>query len=457
MNPLTVDLGLVEKYNVPGPRYTSYPPATFFQSDMDRTVLESEIVANSRLERDLSLYFHLPFCWSLCWYCGCTTVITGNQKHSAAYIQGLEQELELMDPLLGEKRRVVQLHFGGGTPNFLLPEEILHMGHIISSHFDLASGMEAGVELDPRSLTKEHVDAFQKAGFNRASIGVQDNNPKVQKAVHRIQPREQTEQAFHWLRNAGFKSVNIDLIYGLPHQTVTSFEQTLEDVLSLKPDRIAVFSYAHVPWIKPAQRLLTEEQLPAPGTKLELLKRTIETLTSSGYVYIGMDHFARDNDELVLAQSNKSLQRNFQGYSTCGATDIVAFGMSAISQSGRVYWQNEKTLPAYYNALNEHRLPWAKGYLLTAEEEVRRVVIHRLMCDLGLDFAALSEELGMDFHEYFSEELEAMQELQWDGLVLLSENALTVTNEGRLFLRNIAMRFDPNQAESSQRRYSQTI
>jgi len=393
MSLLRVNLDLVKKYNVPGPRYTSYPPATKFSEEVPKDRLLAGISASNERAGDLSLYFHLPFCQSLCWFCGCTTVITTQQGQSATYLNYLEKELDLMTRLLNPERKAIQLHFGGGTPTFLLPEEIRALGRLIQSRFEFAADIEAGVEVDPRRLVRDHIDALREAGFNRASMGVQDNNPAVQKAVHRIQPFEQTKAAADWIRDAGFKSLNIDLIYGLPFQTPESFEKTLDEILTLKPERFAIFSYAHVPWIKPAQRILEDGSLPSAEVKLQLLKLTIEKLTSNGYAYIGMDHFAREDDELAIAQRQRTLQRNFQGYSTRGGADIYAFGMSAISQAGGIYWQNQKELPIYYKELEQGNHPIAKGYVLTEDDRLRRQTIMRLMCDLSLDFAGMSQLL----------------------------------------------------------------
>jgi oxygen-independent coproporphyrinogen-3 oxidase len=457
MSTLKVDLSLVEKYNIPGPRYTSYPPATHFTDRVSREELLEKMRANAQSERDLSLYFHLPFCWSLCWFCGCTTVITADQKQSGRYIQYLKKELDLAGAMLNRKRKVVQLHFGGGTPTFLTPDEIRGLGQIIHSQFELAPDVEAGVEIDPRRLERGHLTALREAGFNRASIGVQDHNPVVQKAVHRIQPFEQTKQVVDWIRDAGFASLNIDLIYGLPFQTPESFEKTLEEILILQPNRFAVFSYAHVPWMKPAQKILADKILPTPETKLQLLKLTIEKLTSAGYVYIGMDHFARQDDELAIAQKSKTLQRNFQGYSTRGGADIYAFGMSSISQADGIYWQNLKELPAYMAALDEGRMPLAKGYILSQEDQLRRPTIMRLMCDLSLDYAAMSNLLHIDFKTHFAREIESLADLEADGLIQRSPTGLVVTEAGRLFIRNIAMRFDPYNSANREGRFSKTI
>jgi oxygen-independent coproporphyrinogen-3 oxidase len=457
MSTLKVDLGLVQKYNVPGPRYTSYPPATHFSDTVSREELDKKMRANAQSGRDLSLYFHLPFCWSLCWFCGCTTVITTDQKASGGYIDYLKKELALAAELLNPHRKVVQLHFGGGTPTFLTPAEIRNLGDVIHRQFQFGSDVEAGVEIDPRRLEREHLTALREVGFNRASIGVQDHNPEVQKAVHRIQPFDQTRRVVDWIRESGFTSLNIDLIYGLPFQTPDSFAKTLEEILVLKPDRFAVFSYAHVPWMKPAQKILADKLLPTPETKLQLLKLTIETLTSAGYVYIGMDHFARENDELAVAQKQKTLQRNFQGYSTRGGADIYAFGMSSISQADGIYWQNIKELPGYCAALDAGRMPLAKGYILTDEDKLRRQTIMRLMCDLSLEYAAMSDRLHIDFRNYFEAELKSLADLEADGLVQRHKDGLTVTEAGRLFIRNIAMRFDPYNAANREGRFSKTI
>jgi oxygen-independent coproporphyrinogen-3 oxidase len=457
MSMLKVDLDLVKKYNVPGPRYTSYPPATQFDNEIAPDVFVEKIRANDRPERDLSLYFHLPFCQTLCWFCGCTTVITTDQKKSGDYIKYLEREMDLMKPLIGPRRKAVQLHFGGGTPTFSLPDEIRRLGEMIRSRFVFAPDIEAGVEVDPRRLTRDHLVALREIGFNRTSMGVQDNEPVVQKAVHRIQPFEMTRQAVDWMRELGFQSLNIDLIYGLPYQTPKSFAKTLDEILSLKPDRFAVFNYAHVPWMKPAQKILKIEALPTPETKLELLKLTIEKLTSEGYVYIGMDHFARAGDELAVSQQQKTLQRNFQGYSTRGGADIYAFGMSAISQTDDLYWQNQKELPTYYSALDAGKLPVHRGYVMTREDKVRRATIMRLMCDLGLDYPAMSKLLEMDFKEHFAPEIESLDDMEADGLLVKTPQGLVVTDLGRLLIRNIAMRFDAYSTTRKENRFSKTI
>lgn len=457
MSTLKVDLELVKKYNVPGPRYTSYPPATHFTEKIAFDLLRDKIRANNETERDLSLYFHLPFCYSLCWYCGCTTVITTDQKQSGTYIDYLKKDLALMGRFLNPKRPVAQIHFGGGSPTFMSPGDLRMLGELIHTRFRVASDVEASVEIDPRRLTRDHVKAMREAGFNRASLGVQDYDPKVQKAVHRIQPREMTEEVAGWLREAGFVSLNVDLIYGLPLQTPQSFEKTLNEVLEMNPDRFAVFNYAHVPWIKPHQKIFKDDMLPTPETKFELLKTVVEKLTSAGYVYIGMDHFAKETDELARAQRAKTLQRNFQGYSTHGNADIYAFGMSSISHAGGAYWQNQKELPDYYRMIDEGRIPFHKGYLQTEDDQIRATTIMRLMCDLGLDYAAMSKQLGLDFAAYFAHELDSLSDMEADGLLQRHAGGLSVTDLGRLLIRNIAMRFDAYLPQEKERRYSRTI
>ncbi len=459
MSRLEVNLELIQKYNVPGPRYTSFPPATKFTDQVTWTDLAGEIAQNNQTARDLSLYFHIPFCETLCWFCGCTTVITLQHSQGTTYIDYLRKEVAQMAALLHPDRQAVQLHFGGGSPTFLTPAEIRALGSIIHEHFTVAKDVEASVEIDPRRLTQDHVVALREIGFNRASLGVQDFNPEVQQAVHRIQPREMTEQTIQWIREAGFKSINIDLIYGLPFQTVASFENTLDQILELQPDRLAIFNYAHVPWIKPSQKIFEKRAtLPTPETKLQLLKLVTEKLTGpGGYVYIGMDHFARPNDELAVAQRNKTLQRNFQGYSTRGGADIYAFGMSAISQTENAYWQNVKELPAYYAALDAGKVPLVRGYLVTEDDKIRRQVIMHLMCNLGLEYATMSERVGVKVPEYFAQEIESLSDMEADGLLRRDDDGLEITDLGRLLIRNIAMRFDTYLPKETERRFSRTI
>lgn len=451
------DPNLARKYNRPGPRYTSYPTALQFSEEVGKEILIDDIRAARDSTDPISIYFHLPFCESACWFCGCTKIITRDRASADRYLDYLEKEIRLTRALLNPAREVAQLHFGGGTPTFLTPEQLRRLGGIIHRNFRFTADAECGVEIDPRRLSREHIAALADIGFNRASLGVQDNDRVVQQAINRIQPREQTEQAAAWLRAEGFGSINIDLVYGLPHQTPGSFSKTLDEVLTLAPERFAIFSYAHVPWVKPAQKIFDKRRnLPDSETKLAIFQRATEQLESHGYRYIGMDHFAREEDSLAIARNAGTLHRNFQGYSTKAGADIYAFGMSAIAQTQRVYRQNEKDLPAYYRALDEERLPLAKGYVLTGEDQIRRETIMRLMCDLRLDFAKMSSRLNLDFETHFSRELAALAPFQEDGLVNITDTGIEVTGPGRFFLRNIAIPFDA-YLRSEENRFSKTV
>ncbi len=449
MSQLSIHLDLLRKYNVPGPRYTSYPPATHFT--------EVPSILKPKAARPLSLYFHLPFCAKQCLYCGCTNIVTGDQSRSAEYLGYLEREIKMRAKYIADGSEVVQIQLGGGTPTFLLPEEIEQLGAMIRAHFPMAKTIESGVEIDPRCLTLEKVDALRNAGFNRASLGVQDTNSDVQKTIARIQPVEQVAQANQWLRDRGIESINFDLIYGLPGQTAESFSQTIDDVLALSPDRFAVYSYAHIPWIKPFQKSF-EELLPNVETKLQLLQLAIEKLTGEGYVYIGMDHFAKPDDAMSKALLDGTLQRNFQGYSTLKGVDLHGMGMSSISHVDGRYLQNNKELEAYYADLDAGQLPLLRGYVMTAEDKIRYAAIMHIMCNLYVDYAQLSEQLGLDFTDYFKTDIASLDDLEADGLVRRETGGLHVTPLGRLFVRIVAMRFDAYlQGDQRQGRYSQTV
>lgn len=433
-------LALVEKYNQPGPRYTSYPTALQFTPEVDRKAILEAIGKESG---PISLYVHLPFCESLCWFCGCTTVITLNHGMADEYLDLLEKEVALLEPYLGANRNAIQVHFGGGTPSFLSPTQIRRLGGILKRVFTIDKKTEFGVELDPRCLTREHVTAFCELGMNRASMGVQDCNPEVQKAIHRIQPTEMNVRSLEWLREHGVTSVNIDLIYGLPKQTVDSFAETLDEVVGYNPDRFAVFSYAHVPWMKPSQKILERTGLPSPDAKLAMLALITDKLSSAGYEYIGMDHFAKAQDELTIAQKASTLQRNFQGYSTHGGAQIVALGMSAISQTAGTYRQNLKSLDAYRASILSGQPPIERGYQLTDEDLLRRAVIMQLMCNNRLNFSEFAGRCrDNNFTLHFGKELEALKPLEADGLLKLNSDSIEVTQWGRYLIRNIAVRFD---------------
>jgi oxygen-independent coproporphyrinogen-3 oxidase len=448
MNPISVHLDLLRKYNVPGPRYTSYPPATHFTQ---------EAIVPRAPAGPLSLYIHLPFCKSQCLYCGCTNIVSGCQERSAEYLGLLETEMALRARYIDPASETVQIQLGGGTPTFLLPEEIEQLGVMIRRHFPRGMKIEAGAEIDPRSLTEDKVAALRNAGFNRASLGVQDTNPDVQKTIARIQPMEMITRANQWLRDSGMNSINLDLIYGLPDQTVESFSQTLDDALSLDPDRFAVYSYAHIPWIKPFQKTF-EDRLPEAETKLELLQLAIEKLTGAGYVYIGMDHFAKPGDAMAKALLDGTLQRNFQGYSTLKGVQLHGMGMSSISHVDGRYFQNHKELDNYCALLEGSQLPLLRGYTMTEEDKIRYHAIMHIMCNLYIDYARLSDEMGIDFTGYFKEDIASLDDLEADGLVHRETNGLHVTPLGHLFVRIVAMRFDAYlRGEQRKGRYSQTV
>ena len=445
---------LITKYNRPGPRYTSYPTALQFEPLENPIPLFEE---TSQSTAPLSLYFHLPFCESLCWFCACTTVITCNRDHADRYIDALEKEMDLTLPYLNlDNRKAIQLHFGGGSPSFLTEEQLDRLCTAIHKRFPIDPDAEVSAELDPRTLSEGKVKVLAKHGFNRASFGVQDVNPVVQKAVHRIQPDEMNRQCAEWVRSAGFKGLNVDLIYGLPHQTVESFRETLQTILSYDPDRLAVFSYAHVPWVAPAQKILERATLPDPETKFAMLLETIDTLTKSGYVYIGMDHFAKAGDELSRALANGGLHRNFQGYTTKAGSELCGFGMSSISMSDIAYRQNLKDLEEWHTAIAGERLPATKGYRMTDEDRLRRDLIMNIMCSGNIVYQDYNDTFGIDFKSHFEKAIASLDEPAKDGLVEFTETGFLVTPKGRLLLRNIAMPFD-EYLQAGPKRHAKTI
>ncbi len=449
---------LIRKYNVPGPRYTSYPTAVQFQETDDLSDVISHLDKRNREPRNISLYFHVPFCFSLCWYCGCTKIITKNTDRGDVYIDYLAKEMDLVKNKIHPESKVIQLHMGGGTPTFLKPDQLKRLGEEIKKRFNFHKEIEFSVEIDPRTCSKDHVDALAQIGVNRASLGVQDTNEEVQKAIHRIQPFEQTVQVTQWLREAWIDSINFDLIYGLPKQNAETFKKTLEDVKTLTPNRLAVYSYAHLPNLMPSQRLLNEEDFPTPDEKLSMLMLAIDNLENEGYRYIGMDHFSKENDELTKALVEGTLQRNFQGYSTHANTDMYALGMSGISMIDSIYYQNTKDLDAYYSRLDTGELPVIKQMILTRDDLLRRDWISRLMCKPTVYFDQFEEKWGVNPREYFSEEWERLDELEKDGLIIKLKNEIQITNRGRLFLRNIAMVFDAYLSQDKKtKRYSKTV
>lgn len=454
-----LDLGLIRKYSIPGPRYTSYPPATKFTDDLALLRVDETIRDDNRPGAGpISLYFHLPFCETRCWFCGCNTVITGRRDAAGEYLDDLEREMRLTASRMDASRPVTQIHLGGGTPTFFPPDELRRLGGLIRELFpNRAPDCEFGVEIDPRRLTEDHVVALREIGAARASLGVQDTDPRVQLAIHRFQPQALNLQAFRWLRANGFRSINVDLIYGLPLQTTASFARTIAEVLTLDPDRLSVFSYAHVPWIKPAQKIFDErEQLPDAEQKLAMFAAAHALLTAAGYVDVGLDHFARPDDELAVALAERTLHRNFQGYSTRGGASLYAFGISAISATADSYRQNLKTLPEWRAALDAGRLPVERGVRLADEDVRRRTIIMRLMCERQLDFASVSAELGLDFETRYAAELASLSDLEADGVVRRSQGRIEVTPVGAPLLRVVAMRFDPSISTAGGR-HSRTI
>lgn len=442
--------------NAPVPRYTSYPTAVQFgpaDESLARTAYREQITNGS----PVSLYLHLPFCKSLCWYCGCATVITRKEDQSDRYIDYLEKEILLLKRDLHPGHRVVQIHFGGGTPNFLTAAQLERLMLLLEKHFNYAQHVEFGVEFDPRGLDRDQIAVLAAHGLNRASIGVQDVNPVVQEAIHRIQPEQMNMNAVAMLREAGVNSINVDLIYGLPHQTTDSYNETIDAVLRMDPDRITTFGYAHVPWMKPAQKLLESDALPGPDVRIELLQTGIRRFTEAGYRFIGIDHFAKPGDELSRAQDAGKLHRNFQGYSTHSGVSIIGLGMTSISQLPVTYLQNARELDDYYRMLDEGRLPIIKGYRLNSDDVIRRDVIMTLMCGLELNFDRIEEKYNISFTDYFSEELEKMEPFRLKGLLVTGSNHISVTETGRLFVRNLVHPFDRYSRTISRNVYSKSV
>jgi len=457
---LSISIDTLLKYDRPGPRYTSYPTAPVWDEKFGPEQFKSKIIETNSGNNlpPLSLYFHLPFCFSLCFYCGCNSIITKDRRRSSEYISFLKKEIENISTYIKKGRKVIQVQWGGGSPDFLSPEEMETLYGYITDNFKVADDAEVGVELDPRETTLEHLETLKRIGFNRISMGIQDFDPIVQKAVNRIQPEEMTRRLIDWARGLGFYSINVDLIYGLPHQTVATFRKTVEKIIDLNPDRIAVFNYAHVPWLKKHQKMIKEEYLPRGREKLEILKMTIERFCDAGYVYIGMDHFAKPEDELCIAQREKTLYRNFQGYTTKAGCDLYGFGITSISMVGNCYAQNHKTLKDYYKAIDAGILANYRGYELNEDDLLRRYVITRLMCDFELTKGDVEERYGISFDHYFKKELERLEPFSDDGLLIIHPERIEITDSGRILIRNIAMVFDSYlETRGREMKFSRTI
>ena len=437
---------LITKYGLAGPRYTSYPTALQFHEGFDAEAY-SRHVRNSNddlIPRPLSLYVHLPFCKELCYYCACNKKVTRNTQLAEVYLQHLDKEIEMHGNLFDRDRQVIQLHFGGGTPTYYDDIQLRHIVEQLSASFNLSrsDSREFSIEIDPRTVDEERIAHLADIGFNRVSMGIQDFDPAVQKAVNRIQDEDKTLELIDAARQSGFNSVSVDLIYGLPLQTAKSFEKTIDSVLTSRPDRLSVYNYAHLPHLFRAQRMISSEQVPPPEVRLQLLASTITKLVDAGYVYIGMDHFALPDDELSLAMENGTLQRNFQGYSTCRETDLVGMGVSAIGKVGNSFSQNLKDIRAWQAAIDKDELPVWRGLSLSGEDRLRRGVISAIMCQGFVRFEEFERKYGIDFNNHFAFELKSLKPLENDGLIELSEGTIEVTPTGLLLLRVIAMKFD---------------
>ena len=438
------DNDLIRKHDLSGPRYTSYPTAPQFKPGFSYAQwLEAAHTSNSA-GTPLSLYFHIPFCDTVCYYCACNKIITANKSLAEPYVQTLKKELALQSAHVDKNRTVDQLHWGGGTPTYLSNDQMKSLMDETARLFTLKdddSG-EYSIEIHPQSVTPERLELLRSIGFNRLSMGVQDFDASVQKAVNRFNSYEEVNALIDSARALGFRSVSLDLIYGLPLQTAESFKNTLESVVQLRPDRISVFNYAHMPDLFKTQKQIDARQLPEPQEKLIILQNSIERLLEAGYVYVGMDHFALPNDELAIAQKNKVLHRNFQGYATHGNCDLFSFGVSSIAAFGSHFIQNHKTIDEYYAALDQNTLPINKGLALTPDDKLRQKVISELICHFELEFSVIEEEFNINFREYFKEELTSLATLAEDGLLQLSPKSITVNDRGRLLIRRICMAFD---------------
>jgi oxygen-independent coproporphyrinogen III oxidase len=440
---LNVTQEILDRYNVPGPRYTSYPTApewadSFGPPDYEQALKRSN---EARPARPLSIYMHLPFCDRLCLFCGCNVVINKNHEVLKPYLEKLKWEIDRLAKIVDTSRPVIQFHWGGGTPTYLDASQLEDLFSYFKERFAFASDSEVGIEIDPRMTKDAQLATLRRLGFNRVSMGIQDFDPVVQKTVRRIQPYELTEATFDVCRSLKFESINIDLIYGLPHQTAESFVRSVDKVIGLGPDRIAMFSYAHVPWLKKQQGAIAR-YLPQGMDKYQIFRAGIERFTSAGYRYIGMDHFARPDDELCQAQSNRTLHRNFQGYTTKAGADLLAAGVSSISSIDSIYAQNYRDLNSYYAAIERNELPIMRGIELSEDDVVRRAVISKLLCHCVLHKEELESEFDIRFDEYFADELARLDSLQKDGLVALSNKSISVTMLGRIFIRNVGMVFD---------------
>lgn len=455
------DSKLLRKYDRAVPRYTSYPPATELTPEFEEVDFRAAIAVSNYKKTPLSLYCHIPFCETVCYFCGCNTVITQRKEVAEPYLEYTARHIRQMAELIDRRRPVHQMHWGGGTPNYLSLPQIEKLWTTINNHFNFDPNAEISIEVNPRFLDREYVFFLKDLGFNRISFGIQDFNPKVQEAVNRIQPEDLLFNVMDWIKEAGFESVNVDLIYGLPYQTLDTYRETIQKTIKLDPDRIAVFNFAYVPWIKPVQKKLPQEALPTGPEKLDILQMAIEDLNANGYVFIGMDHFAKPNDELSIAQREGKLHRNFQGYTTKPESDLIGFGVTSISMLHDVYVQNHKRLKDFYKAIDDNVLPIERGVSLSQDDVIRRTAIMELMCQFQLSKDDFEEKYHLsfdgDFDEYFATERYELRKLEADGLVHIYHNRIEVTPAGRLLIRNIASAFDTYLKHKTNNNFSKAI
>jgi len=456
---LSVDEEFVNRYNRPGPRYTSYPTAPVWSDSFGPEEYEAAIAQAEQKRSPVSLYMHLPFCESLCLFCACNVVIRKDKSGTPPYLEVLKKETDHIARRVSRNRQVAQFHWGGGTPTYLSPEQIEDLFGYTRERFTFAPDAEIGIEVDPRVTTTAHLETVRRMGFNRLSMGIQDFKEDVQKAVHRIQPYEVTRDLIQTARELGFDSINVDLIYGLPYQTAESFAHTVEQIVGLSPDRIAMFSYAHVPWLKKQQGSFVAH-LPEGMKKFDIFRSGLLKFIEAGYLYIGMDHFAKENDELAVSQRKRTLHRNFQGYTTKAGADLYGMGITAISGIQETYAQNFRDIPSWEKAVNDRGVATMRGYRLSQDDVIRREVISRLLCHTVIVKNEISKKFDIDFDDYFAAELARLKTPQDDGLVVLSEKEIRTAWLGRIFIRNLAMVFDPyleKQQLTSKPLFSKTL
>ena len=446
---------LIRRFDSLGPRYTSYPTADRFNDKFDEHSYIKYLEASSAAP--LSIYVHLPFCASICYYCGCNKIITKDHGRSAKYLRYLDKEMAMVASHLKGERKVVQLHLGGGTPTFLSDEELHELMAMLHKHFKFSTDAELGIEIDPRTVNDHMLSMLAEMGFNRTSLGVQDFDPVVQQAVNRIQPVEMVEHAITASRAAGFLSVNFDLIYGLPKQNLVSFSHTLDTVIRLSPDRIALYNYAHLPSRFKPQRRINEDELPLAEERLQIFLMSLRRLLDAGYVYIGLDHFAKPDDDLTKAQTTKTLHRNFQGYTTRAECDLIGLGLSSIGKVGHSYSQSVTTLDAYYEQLDQDQLPVKRGLALSMDDVLRRQIIMNFMCSEPIDFTVINKTYNIDFKQYFANELSQLKQYRDAELINIDSNTITVTSKGRMFVRAVGMVFDKYLQQATEAQYSKLI